>query len=406
MKQLLLIGGTGVLSSEVTKLALSKGMQVTMINRGNRKIADGVVLIKSDKHNYQFIQSRLQGLHFDAVIDFLCYTPEEVRRSFLLYSEFTDQYFLISSCAVFDKREEGRRHIESDPKPLKIWSYSVNKYESEKLLLSLASGSKCNYTIIRPSITYDNTRIPYGISPRYGYHWTLAARVLADKPIIRWKEGKTRYNMMRVEDFAVGVIGLIGNPKAYNEDFNICSDDTPTFNDVLVVLGKILNHNVKTIDITSEFYASEYPSRAGEILGGRSVDELNSNAKIKKIVPEFRQNINLYEGIEMTVNAYLSQNYQHGIDWKFDADTDRIIRKWCKHNAISFDDFNLRFTDYLGTATLKDRIAYWKEYYKKSWFMRIVNAVRRRLRLRVSKMTTKRELTTNANCKQMLTGGG
>ena len=362
--KILLIGGTGVLSSQIAKLAMDRGMNVTMVNRGHREIPSPAKVIISDKHDYSYITSQLQGIVFDAVIDFLCYTPDEVKQSFLAYSPFTKQYFFISSCAVYDKNGGGKKHVETDPKPLSIWKYSVNKWESEKALVEVAKNSSCAYTIVRPSITYGDTRIPYGIAPKYGYHWTLVARILADKPVIRWKEGKTRYNMMRVEDFAVGVVGLIGNPKAYNEDFNVCSDDTPTFNDVLDAISEVLDHRVNTVDITSEFYAKELPSRSGEILGGRSLDEMNSNDKIKHIVPDFMQTISLKEGVKMTIEAYKNQNYQRGIDWNFDADSDRIVRKWCRQNSIDAKQYNLSFNNYIGSARMIDRLTYYQVCYK------------------------------------------
>lgn len=377
MMKLLLVGGSGLLSGEVAKLALSRGFEVTMVNRGKRNVFPYVTLIKTDKQNFTYIKSQLGNQKYDAVIDFLCYTAEDLKDSFSFYSNFTKQYFLISSCAVYDKSTIHRKHIETDPKPLSIWSYSVNKWKCENALRDLAEKSDCNYTIVRPSITYGNTRIPYGIAPQYGYHWTLAARVLSGKPIIRWKEGKTRYNMLRVEDFAVGLIGLIGNQKAYNEDFNICSDETPSFNDVLNAIEKALNHKIERVDIDSEFYAKECPSRAGEILGGRSKDELNSNEKIKKVVPDFKQTIGLEEGVRMTIEAYRQQSYQNGIDWRFDAETDRIIKKWCVENHIGNKMYNLKFIDYLGTASIKDRMQYWLEFYKNQRFrflcLRIIN---------------------------------
>ena len=368
MRSVLIVGGTGVLSSAVVDAALRQSIDVTMINRGNRAMPDSVTLIKTDKNNFDYIATKLEGHFYDSVIDFLCFTPEDIRKSFSLYSKYTKQFFFISSCAVYDKLGTDRKHVESDPKPLKIWDYSINKWHSEQELQRVAVESNCNYTILRPSITYGNTRIPYGISPEYGYHWTLAARVLANKPIITWNKGLNHYNMMRVEDFAIGVVGLIGNPKAYNEAFNLCSDDTPTFRDVLDAMGKALNHQVKTVDITSEFYAKEYPTRSGEILGGRAQDEINSNEKIKSVVPEFAQTISLEEGIRFTINAYKQQNFQKGIDWRFDADTDRIIKKWCKKNNIDYKQYNLKFTDYLGSATLKDKLLYMIEFKKDSKF--------------------------------------
>ena len=135
-----------------------------------------------------------------------------------------------------------------------VWKYSVDKWASELKLKELLKDTDVNYTIIRPCVTYGDTRIPYGIMPPYGYHWTLCARILAGKPVIIWNGGNNRCNMTRVEDFAVGVVGLIGNPKAYNEAFNVCGDEFPQQGEVLDYIAEIVNHSVKRIDIDVEFY--------------------------------------------------------------------------------------------------------------------------------------------------------
>lgn len=373
---ILIIGGTGVLSSAVAKEALKQGIDVTMINRGRRKelIPQGVELIKSDKDDKQTIQKALKGKNFDAVMDYLCYTDEETTKSFNLYSQYTKQYFFISSCAVYNT-SLNITCKEDSPKVLPIWSYSINKWASEKHLMELASQTDVKYTIIRPCVTYGDTRIPYGISPRYGYHWTIIARILNGKPIIRWNGGINRCNMMRVEDFAVGVVGLIGNPRAYDEAFNICGDETPSFNDVLDCLSELTGKPIKTIDIDSSFYAKELPQRAGEILGGRSIDAINSNEKIKSLVPAFRQTISLKEGITKTYQAYKTGNYQLGIDWQFEGETDRVIRKWCKMRNIDTKGMNLNFIDYLQNASKIDYWNYFKSVHAKRLDIKILSVV-------------------------------
>lgn len=367
-KSLLLIGGTGVLSSAVTNELLCQGFEVTMINRGNRPIPDGVFFIKSNCNNFEYIKHKLANKKFDAVIDFLCFTKQQLIKSYNFYSNYTNQYFFISSCAVYNT-ELGKVCNEESPKVLKIWQYSVDKWDCEKTLMQLAEKSKCNYTIIRPAVTYDNTRIPYGIAPQYGYHWTLISRILAKKPIITWNNGINRVNMLRVEDFAVGIVGLVGNEKAKNEAFNICADDAPTFKDVLNIISEYLGQKIITVDISPEFYANNYKVRKGEILGGRAINSINSNQKIKLVVPEFKQTISLSEGVKRTLKAYEDQNYQKGIDWQYDACTDRIIKKWCKINKINYKELNIRFIDYFGKATFTNRIYYFMEFHKDNYFI-------------------------------------
>lgn len=378
MKRLLIIGGTGVLSSAVTAEALRQGISVTMINRGNRRIPDGVTHIKSDRDDTRLIESRLDGQTFDAVMDFLCYTDSATEKSFRLYSKYTKQYFYVSSMAVYDKTQFGPP-VEDHPKPLKAWSYSVNKWNSEQKLQKLAKNSNCKVTIIRPSVTYGDTRIPYGIYPQYGYHWTFCARILAGKPIITWNHGRNTTTMLRVEDFAVGMVGLVGNPHAHDEAFNICSSTPTSFNTVLEILGNYLHHEVKTVDLPVDWYALEIPNRAGELKGGRAMEVMcnqedvgTENDKIKRVVPDFKETYTIEEGITKTLKAYEEQNFQNGIDWKFDADTDRIIRKWCKKQKMDYATYNLGFTDYLGNANFKNKFDYWCEYNKDKVFVALL----------------------------------
>lgn len=366
---ILLIGGTGVLSSAITAEAMKQGIAVTMINRGRRKLPEGAEVIISNNKDYKGIAEKLQGRLFDAIIDFLCYNTQELKDSFTLYSKHTRQYFFISSCAVYDTTKGGI-YDEDSPKVRKEWPYSVDKWNCELLLASMAKESNCAYTVIRPCLTYGDTRLPYGIAPEFRKHWTLVARILAGKPIIRWNHGVNRWNMMRVEDFSVGLVGLIGNPKAYNESYNICGDETPSYDDVLEAISMKVNKPIIKVDIDSEFYASEMPDWvAGEIIGGRSADLTCSNAKIKKIVPAFCQKIMLTEGVAKTIEAYERQNYQLGIDWAFEAVTDRVVEKWIRINHIP-NRYILKFVDYLCNATPENKKQYYDIRYSDRVWMR------------------------------------
>lgn len=368
--RILLIGGTGVLSTAVTQEALRQNIEVTMINRGhNRKrIPINVELIIADKNNTGYIKDKLSRRKFNAVIDFLCFNAQQLEKSFNLYKELTNQYFFISSACVYNNSVPGPCK-EDHPKVQPLWDYSINKWKGEEKLRELVKGTEVKYTIIRPMMTYDDTRIPYGIAPLVGFHGTIIQRIIHNKPIITWNKGQNKCNIMRVEDFAIGLVGLIGNEKAYNEEFNICGDEEPSYKEVLDTVGRILSHNVTTIDIDPDFYAQENPGRKGELLGGRAIDNIIDNGKLKAVVPNFKQNIVLAEGLKQTIEAYKMQDWQRGIDWEFEATTDKTIKKWCRQQHIGSKQYNLEFIDYLGNATKKDRINYWMEMHSDNLFV-------------------------------------
>ena len=347
------------MSGAVVKEAIRQGIDVTIVNRGRKSkvVPEGVNVIISDYRNKEVMQSALQGKHFDAVIDFICFNKNQIEYSVDLLSPYCTQYIFISSACVYNYELPGVKS-EDDEKVLKQWEYSVNKWECECFLTEIAKQKDINYTIIRPCITYDDSRIPYGIAPMYGYHWTLVSRILAGKPIIRWNGGTTKWNMMRVEDFVVGLVGLVGNEIAYNQTYNISGDNAYSWNDVIECVENTINKKAVFFDITSEEYAELAPEMKGRIWG-RTFDLICNNQKIKDFVPEYKTTYDLRTGIEKTIKGYKDNNYQKGIDFTFDASMDGVIRKSCKRHGIDCSKYNLDFVDYLGTASKKDKIRYY-----------------------------------------------
>ena len=372
--KLLMIGGTGCLSTAVAAEALRNGVEVTMMNRGNRKIPDGAELIKCDFKDSLSVACLLKERCFDVVIDFISYTEKDVIYSYRMLNKHVAQYIFISSCSVYAQLESGGVCCEDHPRGKIEFAYSLGKYACETILSDLYTIHGCPYTIIRPAVTFGDSRIPYGIVPPYGRHWTLVGRALAGKPIITWDNGENRVNMMHVDDFAVGVVGLLGNKDAYCEAFNICGDERPTYNEVLDYVGEAINKDILRINIDRQFYGEELSEHERQVLNyARSGYRNYSNARIKKFVSEFKCSISVKAGIERTIEAYKRQNYQRGIDWAFDADTDRIILKWCKLKKIDPTQYNLRFVDYIGTATIKDKFLYWRIVHSGSILGKVVN---------------------------------
>ena len=374
--RLLVVGGTGVISYAVVLEALKQGIDVTCINRGkskNQLLPNNVELIIADYRKREIIESKLQGRKFDAVVDVLCQKEDDISYSVSLFKDKCEQYIFFSSCAVYNKGNGDYECTEDSQLINPVWSYSVNKVKCEKRLLELANMYKFKYTIVRPAVTYGNTRIPYGITPPYGYHGTIMQRMLHKKPMILWDGGQAFSTITRVEDFAVGLVGLLGNEKAYNQTYHIVGDERYRWKDVLDTLGLVLGIEPVYVSMSKEEYAAEIPERKGEILGGRGISQLLNNSKLKSVVPYFKTNISLEEGLRMTVDYYIQNNYLRGIDWSFDGDCDRIIRKWCRRNGIDEKQYNLGFIDYLGNATAADRRKYYMSLNKNRLDMRLFN---------------------------------
>ncbi len=377
-KSILIIGGPGILSSAVVDKCIDQGFDVTMMNRGNNALYTNpnAKIIVCDARNIEQVCEKIKNLHFDVVVDFIVFTKDQLELSLSLFGDIAKQYVFISSAQVYNTTVKKILN-ENDDTPQPLWSYSVNKDICEKFLQSYCELNHINYTIVRPGVNYDNRRIPYGMSPAIGMHYTMVARILAGKPIVTWNGGNNKLNLTRVEDFASGIVGLLGNTKAYNNSFNVVGDFVYTWHQVLDIIGEVLGSRVKTVDIQLEKYASELALWDKEmLLGGRSFDLICSNDKLKSICPSFHSTIDLKTGVRKTLDWYKNNNYYKGFDYRWDAEQDRIINKY------SAREHKLKYVEYSQTKPARRLLnysiyqcSYYKNSTMKSIFWRVIRKI-------------------------------
>ena len=363
----LIVGGTGVISTAVVNEAVAQGIEVTCITRGNNhgnKENPKVKYIHFNIRNREVAEKKLNGYKFDVVVDFICYNVDQVLYSLNLFHNKCTQYVFISTDSVYRIQNDGH-YDENCPQPNPEWDYSYQKAACEELVRNFCKQHNLIYTIVRPSITYGNTRIPYGLMPSYGYHYTLIERIKRGKPIVTWNKGKNFQTVMRVEDFANGMIGLWGNPKAYNNDFGICGE-VVTWEQILCSIEEKVGIKAVKIDLPVSVIIKELPSRKGEFLIDRSKDHIVSNLKLKNAVPSFQIKYNLIKGISTTIDFYKSNGRLLGIDYRFDGQMDRLI-----HAVLS--DYNGKFVNYDSNHTISHYLQYIMGRYENNIFIVITH---------------------------------
>lgn len=369
--KILIVGGSGILSSAVVDECVNRGIDVTMINRGTKKVflnPKAKLIIADVRKDAEKIAELLKGQSYDVVVDFLIWNESQLKLSLSLFSKLASQYVFISSAQAYNTSKDGVLTEESElQQPL--WIYSVNKVICERYVQNYCSSRNINYTIIRPGVNYGNTRIPYGMFPVIGKHWTLVSRIKAGKSIITWNNGLNRLNLTRVEDFANGMVGILGNPKAYNEVFNVVGDYVYSWMEVLQTLERVINAKVNVIDIPVDFYANELSGDTREgLLGGRSKDLVCSNEKLKSVIGDFTTKYTLEEGLRKTIQFYEDNDYYNGFDYVWDAECDRIINKYRRSRGLPIDK-TLHFVNYNEGSLLEckqNRYCYNRYYYKES----------------------------------------
>ncbi|AZS17804.1 SDR family oxidoreductase [Paenibacillus lutimineralis] len=323
----LFIGGTGTISSEITRQLLDKGCELYLLNRGTRNdsMPAGAKIIQADINDEAKVAELIQGLQFDVVAQFIAFHPEHVERDYRLFKDKTKQYMFISSASAYQTPLSDYRITEGTPLSNPYWEYSRNKIACEEYLMKQYRDHGFPITLVRPSHTYDERSIPLGVHGSKG-SWQVAKRMLENKPVIIHGDGTSLWTMTHNSDFAKGFIGLMGNIHAIGEAVHITSDETVTWNQIYEIIADALGVKLHAVHVSSEFLdASSDEDFRGGLLGDKANSVVFDNSKLKRLVPEFVATTRLDQGIKRTVEHIMAHPEFQVEDPEFDVWCDSVI---------------------------------------------------------------------------------
>ncbi len=328
MRKALFIGGTGTISTAITrKLAAEGEWELWLLNRGNRSeaVPDGVKVIYADVNDEKDVEHKLQGMLWDCVCDFIGFTPDQVERDWRLFRDTTKQYMYISSASAYQKPCLSPFITEGTPLMNPYWEYSRNKAACEDFLMKKYREEGYPVTIIRPSHTYDDRSVPIGVHGENG-SWQVLKRMLEGKPVIVHGDGTSLWTVTHNSDFAKGFVGLMGNPHAIGNAFQITGDETLTWNQIYATVADALDVEFIPYYVASDFLAavSDYDF-TGSLIGDKAASVIFDNSKLKRAVPGFNPTVRFEQGIRGTVANILAHPSLQVEDPKFDAWCDKLI---------------------------------------------------------------------------------
>lgn len=323
----LLIGGTGTISMAITWLLAEKGWDVYLLNRGTRveELPHCVHIIQADINHEAEVAQKLDGMTFDAVCEFIGFVPEQLERDFRLFHGKTKQYLYISSASAYHKPVADYVITEGTTLANPYWQYSRDKIACEDYLMKQYRENGFPVTIIRPSHTYDERSVPLGVHGENG-SWQVIQRMLSGKPVLIHGDGTSLWTMTHNHDFAEGFVGLMANPHAIGEAFQITSNETLTWNQIYQCIADALGVPLHPYYVSSDFLAatSNYDFRGG-LIGDKANSVVFDNRKLKKAVLSYQPKIRFADGVRETIAYVLSHPKCQKEDPKFDAWCDRVI---------------------------------------------------------------------------------
>ena len=328
--KVLFVGGTGLISSACTSLAVERGVELFLLNRGrDPERAHGATALVADLRDEAATERVLAGQRFDVVVDWIAYTPDDVERDLRLFGGRTDQFVFISSASAYQKPLGHWLIREDTPLANPFWDYSQNKIACEERLLRAYREDGFPVTIVRPSLTYGDTQVALVVNS-WELPFTAIARMRAGKPLIVPGDGTSLWTITHNSDFAKGFVGLLGRREAIGEAFHIMSDEVLTWDEIYrqTAAATGVGAELRIVHIASDFIAACMPEMIGTLLGDKSVSAVFDTTKIKRFVPDFRATTPFAEGIRRTVAWFDADPARQRVDAELDARWDRLIAEY------------------------------------------------------------------------------
>ena len=321
--RVLFVGGTGVISSACTELAVARGIELFHLNRGTSHAAvpAGVTTLQGDIREPAAVAELLKPYRFDAVVEWVAYEPAHIETDLAIFAGITDQYIFISTTATYQKPPVNYCLTESAPQHNPYWEYGRLKIACEERLRAAYRRQEMPITIVRPSHTYGDTKIPYVVGSGY----IVVDRMRRGKPIIVPGDGQALWTLTHNTDFAKGLVGLLGNPHAIGESFHITSDEVLTWDQIAQIIGQTAGVQPQLIHIPSDLINHYDATLGANLLGDKACNAVFDNSKIKRAVPGYLATTPFTEGLRRAIAWHDADPARQQINTELDAVLDRII---------------------------------------------------------------------------------
>ncbi len=326
--RVLFLGGTGNISTACVEHALAQGHQVGILTRGRRPSPFGpwVEVLHGDRDDAVALAKAAEG-GWDAVVDFLCYTPAQAEMAAHAFAERTAQYVFISTAAAYDKPNARLPITEDAPLANPFWEYARLKIACEELLRRAHREHGLPLTVVRPSYTYGPTWIPSGFG---GQDYTVVDRMRRGLPVVCHGDGTALWVMTHASDFAAGLVGLLGQPASLGEAFHVTSDEVLSWDAIYETIARAAGVEARLVHVPSALVAALVPDRGASLLGDKAQSTVFDNAKLRRLVPGFRAKVTFAEGIARSIAWFDEEPARRAVSPVATENIERVLAAWSR----------------------------------------------------------------------------
>jgi len=252
--RILIIGGTGLISTYTTHLLSQQGEQVVLYNRGQSSYPSppSVTTLHGDRTDYPAFEAQISSAGaFDVVIDMIAYKPEDGESVVRAFRNKIGQFIFCSTVDVYKKPATRYPYTEQE-----IYGglneYSRHKVVLEKTLLAAEKEGAFPLTIIRPAYTYGEGR-----GPIHPVSWDACLdRIRKGKPVVVHGEGQSLWACNHASDVGRTFAVACGNQKTFGQAYHVTGEEWLTwdqyFQQIADALGTVCP---RLVHIPSSFLA-------------------------------------------------------------------------------------------------------------------------------------------------------
>jgi nucleoside-diphosphate-sugar epimerase len=323
--RILFIGGTGLISTACSAAAVAAGHDLWLLNRGRSPLpshAEPRHVLTADAGDEAEVRAAVTGRSWEVVVQWVGYAPSQVRQDIRVFGD-VGQYVFISSASVYRKPPPHWLITEDTPRANPYWRYARDKIGCEQVLVQAHAETGFPVTIVRPSLTYGPSQIPVVIGS-WDRPYTIIDRMRRGAKIIVPGDGTSIWTVTHNTDFAVGLMGLLGQSAALGEDFHITSDEALSWNQIYSQVGAAAGVQPDILHIPAAGIIAADPAEEGNLWGDKAYSTVFDNAKLRRIVPGFAATKKFTDGIRETVAWFDADASRRQIDQAANAHWDRL----------------------------------------------------------------------------------
>ncbi|MFI3166622.1 MAG: NAD-dependent epimerase/dehydratase family protein [Bacillota bacterium] len=324
MMKILILGGTGVISSQIVQEAVNAGHDVTVFNRGMRNVSmpDGVKVIVGDRKETADFHAKMNALDIDVVIDMISFNVADAKELLDLFGAKCKQIITTSSSSAYQRPyksfpvSENSEQLTYDDS----FAYGFNKAEMDRFMQTQMGKYNAGITIIRPSLTFGTGSQTVGT---FRQNRNIARRIANGKPVVMVGEGVIPWTFTFAGDLAKAYVLCCGNDKTYNDFYHITNTQVVVWEDLYRAIGKTVGKEPKFYYISSALLRKIYPTVCTHLNYEKVHCAVFSNEKIQKVI-DYKPQISLQDGVDSLAKWW------EETDFPYDEAKEKIEDDICK----------------------------------------------------------------------------